>query len=130
MLMRIKNPKNQVSHESNLASKDSLQVWHEKLGHQNKRHVSQFLKLNGIDVKDDQAFCEACIEGKQKRGQFISRSQRSKEPGAVINADLCGKMECPSLGNAQYFVCFTCDYSRFRIVYFLKNKSEVSQKVK
>lgn len=63
MLIRIKNPKSQVSHKSNLASKDSLQVWHEKLGHQNKRHVSKFLKLNGIDVKDDQAFCEACVEG-------------------------------------------------------------------
>ncbi|CAF4808934.1 unnamed protein product [Pieris macdunnoughi] len=39
-------------------------------------------------------------------------------------------MEQESIGGSRYFVCFTCDYSRFRLVYFLKRKSEVIDKVK
>lgn len=35
----------------------------------------------------------------------------------------------PSLGEVKYFLCFTCDFSRFRIVYFLKKKSETPRKI-
>lgn len=91
--------------------------------------LCKYSRKTGSIFQDDKLFCGACIEGKQKKSQFVSRTQRSKEPGAVIHADLCGPMENTTFGNALYFLCFTCDYSRFRIVYFLKNKSETAQKV-
>lgn len=47
----------------------------------------------------------------------------------IIHADVCGPKESTSLGRAKYFVCFTCDYSRYRIVHFLKEKSEVVSKI-
>lgn len=35
-----------------------------------------------------------------------------------------------SLGGSKYFVLFRDDYSKFRYVYFMKNKSEVFEKFK
>lgn len=90
--------------EANLASKITLQVWHEQLGHQSKRYV--FLKQRKIDVADDDEFCRACVLGKQQRSSFQSRQQRAIEPGDIIHADLCGHMECTSLGGVKYFACF------------------------
>ena len=127
-LIRINKPLAQIN-EMSSGSKQSLQVWHEKLGHQNKRHCEQFLRKNGIPFISDDSFCGACVEGKQTRSTFLSRNQRATEPGAVIHADLCGPMESPSLGGAKYFLCFTCDFSRFRFVYFLKEKSETHLKI-
>jgi len=38
-------------------------------------------------------------------------------------------MKTASLGGSKYFVCFTCNHSRLRIVYFLKKKSETVEKI-
>lgn len=56
--------------EVNLVATESLQVWHERLGHQNKRHVEKFLRECGISVTRDDFFCTACIEGKQQKATF------------------------------------------------------------
>lgn len=39
-------------------------------------------------------------------------------------------MEENSLGGKRYFVIFKDDYSKYTYVYFLKQKSEVEQKLK
>ena len=129
MMIRIKLPDNPCVSEVNVSSKDSLHIWHEKLGHQNKRHVKELLKGHGIDVVDDNQFCGACVEGKQHRSSFHERQQRAIESGEIIHADLCGPMECTSLGGSKYFICFTCDFSKLRMIYFLKEKSEATEKI-
>lgn len=43
--------------------------------------------------------------------------------------DLCGPMEETSLGGAKYFLLIKDDYSRFRTVFFLKNKYETADKI-
>lgn len=83
----------------------------------------------GISVTEDKKFCGACAEGKQHRDSFRSQQQRATVPGELIHADLCGPMESASLDGAKYFVCFTCDYTRYRWVYFLKEKLETVEKV-
>lgn len=129
MMLRVKTPKKTCIGEINLSTKDYLHVWHERLGHQNRNHVRKFLKKNNIDFIDDDHFCSSCIEGKQHRNSFQQRQQRAELPGEIMHADLCGPMETASLGGAKYFLCFTCDYSRLRIVYFLKEKSETIGKI-
>lgn len=115
--------------EVNLSSKDILHIWHKRLEHQNKRHVKEFLKKYGVDFVEDDQFCGACMEGKQHRNSFHKRKQRATELGKIIHADFCGPMECSSLGEAKYFLCFTCDFSRIRMVYFFKEKSETTEKI-
>jgi hypothetical protein len=40
---------------------ETLQVWHERLGHQNKHHVMKVLKQHGINVKANKEFCDVCF---------------------------------------------------------------------
>jgi hypothetical protein len=39
---------------------ETLQVWHERLGHQNKRHVMKVLKQHGINM-EAKIFLRVCF---------------------------------------------------------------------
>ncbi|UYV63705.1 hypothetical protein LAZ67_2005372 [Cordylochernes scorpioides] len=107
-----------------------LQLWHERFGHQNKRHVQKWLKEQGIDAVMDNEPCEAFIYGKQHRLRFGSREQyASTQPGNLIHVDVCGPMQEVSKGGMRYFVCFKDDFTKYRSVYFLKEKSQVIEKL-
>ncbi|GFX97552.1 gag_pre-integrs domain-containing protein [Trichonephila clavipes] len=87
--MRVLHPG--ISAEVCVASADqSLQLWHERLCHQNKAHVRDVLRKYQIksDVKDSK-ICDGCY-GKQCRRPFGTRKQRSTTPGDLINIDVCG----------------------------------------
>lgn len=105
---------------------EPLQVWHEKLGHQNKQYVERFLKQREIGYLKDETFCESCMKGKQHRKNFGTR-ERASSPGELVHTDICGPMSKDSIGKKRYFVAFTDDFSKYRHVYFLQYKSEVAQ---
>lgn len=105
------------------------QLYHERLAHQNKRHVRTIVKRElGIDLPIDLDLCEGCINGKAHRLKFGTRS-RATAPGELIHADVCGPFPY-SFSKNRYFVIFKDDYSKFRCIYLLKQKSEVSEKLK
>ena len=113
--------------EENVTSneiKNNLQLWHERLAHQNFTHVKCCLKYNGIDVKDDSAhnFCNACALGKMHRSPFPNSENRTTRVGEIIHSDLCGPMEENSIGGSRYFLQFKDDFSSYVTLYFLKNK--------
>jgi len=53
---------------------EKLQVWHERLGHQNKRHVMKVLKQHGINVEANKEFCDGCALRKANRQSFGNRT--------------------------------------------------------
>jgi hypothetical protein len=53
-----------------------LQVWHERLGHQNKRHVIKVLKQHGINVEANREFCDGCALIKAHRQSLLTRTNR------------------------------------------------------
>jgi hypothetical protein len=55
---------------------------------------------------------------------------KTESPGDVIHADVCGPMQEDSFQGSRYFVMFKADFLQYRAVYFLKKKSEVSEKLK
>lgn len=86
-----------------------------------------FLDKNNIKYSESEVFeCEACIYGKIHRSVFHQSTSRASKCGEIIHADVCGKMEISSIGGSRYFVLFKDDYSNYRKVFFMKNKSEVS----
>lgn len=106
-----------------------LQLYHERFGHQNKRHVKTVIKREmNIDVDLDSEICEGCVYGKAHRLKFGTRVKATR-PGERIHADVCGPF-CYSFSKCRYFVLFKDDYSSFRFVYFMKEKSEVQEKLK
>lgn len=108
----------------------SLRSWHERLGHQNATHVKKFLQARNIDFIDENFECEACIYGKHHRSSFKSREEKSKKCGEIIHTDVCGPFQENSIGGSRYFLLLKDDYSHFRFVYFMKQKSEVAEIIK
>lgn len=49
-------------------------------------------------------------------------------PGQLVHADMCGLMPEKSLsGNNRYFVAFKNNYSKYRIVYLIKERSQLKE---
>lgn len=109
----------------------SLQEWHEVLAHQNFEHVRRILSEKNIKYTDDKNnVCVNCIKGKQHKLPFERSTTKSSRTLELIHADLCGPMEEKSLGGASYYLLIKDDYSHYRAVYFLKDKSQVCEKIK
>lgn len=96
----------------------TLQQSHERLAHQDKRHVKQLLQRRDVRVQNNTTFCSSCTLGKQHMKSCKPREIRATSPAEIIFADLCGSMEARCL-------VINDDYSRFRRVFFLKEKIEV-----
>lgn len=112
-----------------ISGKNMLQLYHERMAHQNKRHVKTVLERElNIDVEIDSELCDGCIYGKSHRRQFGTRIRATK-PGEIVHADVCGPF-CSSFSKYRYFVLFKDDFSSYRFVYFMKEKSEVAEKLK
>jgi transposase InsO family protein len=113
-------------------SKENL--WHRRFGHLSEKGLRRLAKeklVNGFDynVSNEVDFCEPCIHGKIHRSPFTTTSQkRAEEPLGLIHSDICGKINSPSLSQAEYFVTFIDDNTHYAWVYVLKHKHEVFQK--
>lgn len=55
---------------------------------------------------------------------------KARERLELIHSDVCGPMKTSSLNDSKYFVLFIDDLTRFCLVYFLKQKSEVFEAFK
>lgn len=58
------------------------------------------------------------------------REKKSVQCGDVIHTDVCGPIQSQSLGGSRYYVLFKDDFSHFRYIYFMRNKSQVAEKLK
>lgn len=67
-----------------------LHFYHERIGHQNKRHVKVAIEQEfGVKLRLDSELCEGCIFGKRHRLMSGTREQATK-PGELIHSDVCG----------------------------------------
>lgn len=126
--MRVILPENYCMLSSHTAD---LNIWHERLCHQNIRHVEKFLKLNNIPFQPaEKIVCDGCMFGKMSRLPFHTRNIRAQVPGQIIHADVCGPIAEVSVGGSRYCIAFKDDYSKYRKVYFIKEKTAVSEVTK
>jgi hypothetical protein len=115
--------------EVNVANKaETLQVWHERFGHQSKQYIEKYLKKHSIDYIKDNQFCEGCALGKHHRRSFGTRIDSTQSPGELIHSDICGPMQESSFRGFRYFIVFKDDFSKYRCVYFMKKKAEAVDK--
>lgn len=105
-----------------------MQVYHERLAHQNMNHVAKVVKNEfGIELKKDNQLCEACMYGKSHRKKFGTREKTTIQ-GEIVSCDVVGPF-VQSIGGRRYYVCFKDHFTKFRQIYFMKNKSEVVEKL-
>lgn len=111
------------------SSKADGQTWHRRLGHLNSTDMNKMKQglVNGMNYSDkfvtSKSSCQVCCEGKQLRLPF-STGTRATEILQIVHSDICGPMECKSIGGSRYFLLFVDDFTRMTFIYFLKCKSE------
>ena len=115
---------------------DCVHTWHRILGHREPDAIRELANkglATGIKLRDCGCYvtCECCVEGKLARLPFPKRSGiKSKQPLDLIHTDVCGPMRTPTPKGCRYFVTMIDDFSRYCVVYFLKKKSEVTERIK
>jgi hypothetical protein len=120
-----------------IPSPPSIAVWHQRLAHKSHKTISKMFRngvVNGLNLRTDDftttQLCLGCVSGKMQRSPFPVHRSRANEVGQLIHSDVCGPMHVATPAGSRFFVLFTDDYSGWRCVYFLKNKSEVADAFK
>lgn len=113
------------------SSSATLNVWHERLSHVSHDIVKKMATSNhviGMDVEpvkeDRNQYCNGCNLGKMHKLPFSTSTRTTTRVGELIHTDLVGPMHISSPNGAKYYIVFKDDYSRYKVAYFLKLKSE------
>lgn len=108
----------------------SLDDWHQRLGHISKETILYMAKnkiVDGLVIANNKSSqCEACSESKITRCSHPMRNTiKADKPGLVLHFDTVGPISKESLGGSNYFVLCKDEFSSYRKVAFVCNKSEV-----
>ncbi|MBW0490980.1 hypothetical protein O181_030695, partial [Austropuccinia psidii MF-1] len=104
----------------NLTESSSNPPWHLRLG--NPRN--QVLKSLGLQPIDDNS-CDTCTRGKMTALPFKGHFVEVTKPLDCLHLDIVGPISPPSKSGHRYFLTIVNQYTSFKIIGFLKNKSEV-----
>ncbi|MBW0564238.1 hypothetical protein O181_103953 [Austropuccinia psidii MF-1] len=105
---------------ANLTKSSPNPPWHLCLGHPR----NQVLKSLGLQPIDDNS-CNSCAKGKMTalplKGHFVEVTK----PLDCLHLDIVGPIPPPSTSGHRYFLTIVDQYTSYKIIRFLKNKSEV-----
>jgi Reverse transcriptase (RNA-dependent DNA polymerase) len=116
---------------------EPIEVWHNRLGHLNADDIIQLAEdpRSGIKIKGSKVlpFCETCKLAGSKKKLSKRPMRRSHRRGEFLHIDTGGGGETlgdpsdlpPSFQGSKYFIVITDDATRFRWVFFIKEKSEI-----
>ena len=104
-------------------------LWHFRLAHLGGDAVRRLsMEDNAIPRLRvvPRCVCMGCIYGKMIRKPFpsVPLSSKATQPLEIIHSDITGPVTSKSLGRALYLLLFTDDFTRFKIGYLIKRKSE------
>ncbi|CAA0823296.1 Probable methyltransferase PMT13, partial [Striga hermonthica] len=103
----------------------SIELWHKRLGHPSFDVTRKALNdCNLPYVNNKIPFCSDCAIAKTHRLPFTQSSHVSHHPLQLIHTDLWGPAPIKSTSGSQYYVAFIDDYSKYTLIYFLKQKSD------
>lgn len=111
-----------------------MELWHHRFGHLGNDNLVKLVKKNMVDgmsvdnncEESVKILCEPCISGKQTREPFHARTEkRATRPLQIVHSDVCGPVTPVSWDGHEYFVTFTDDFTHVSVVFLLKSKDEV-----
>lgn len=119
--------------EVNVAEEQSLKLVHKKLGHASIDTIKKMAEngsIANLKLSDKtKFFCKAYEYGKQATVSYRPVvTPRKTQPSEMIYSDLCGRFNVEGLGGKYYFLLLD-DATEYRMVYTLRNKEEVAEKV-
>lgn len=108
---------------------------HRILGHRDPAAIREMCSkglVDGIQLEECgiKQQCEVCLKAKLTRLPFpkksLSKSDRALD---LIHTDVCGPMQTISPSGKRYILTLIDDFSRFTMIYLLREKSEVEGKL-
>jgi hypothetical protein len=123
----------QVRRGATSTTAKQLMLWHQRFGHANNAMIINMhtnASVNGLHLTNHalpENSCKGCAIRKSARCPFPKQraSPRAVGLGLFFHADVCGPMSQESFGKSRYFVLFKDDFSGYRIVFYIRNKSDV-----
>lgn len=107
-------------------------TWHRRFGHRDpaaikllfEKDLARGLELSDCGIREK---CECCIKGKLARKPFPKESlTKTSNVLDLIHTDVCGPMQTETHSKKRYILTLIDDFSRYTRVYFMRQKSEVT----
>ena len=100
---------------------------HRMLAHPSEDTTRKTAEMMGIETTDQWGACETCSQAKAKRHAVPKKTdERASLRGQRFLVDVGGPMKHSDLGGNSYVVIFVDDCTRFKMVNFLKKKSDTT----
>ena len=114
-------------HETRQTGKGEINLWHKRLGHLNKTDVKRTVGCEGDKI----GTCETCAMGKQASQPIPKKVEnKAKEALELVYSGVLGPFEVASLNGSKYAVSFIDEYTKYAVVKYMSNKSQVLDKFK
>ena len=108
------------------ASRDVMEV-HRLLAHPSEDITRKPAEMMGIETTGQWGACETCFQVKAKRHAVPKKTdERMSVRGQRFFVDVGGPMKHSSLGGNSYVVIFVGDCTRFKVVKFVRKKSDTT----
>ena len=113
----------------------SWELWHSRLAHLGWHQLRRLLSSDLVTgTQATGRFppapeCDTCLEGKMHRHPFSAATPRATRPLERVCTDLMGPLS-PSVFRHKYIMVIVDEYTRYAWVFFLKQKSHASQRIK
>ena len=108
------------------ASRDVMEV-HRMLAHPSEVITRKTAEMMGVETTGQWGACETCFQAKAKRHAVPKKTdERASARRQRFFVDVGGPMKHSSLGGNCYVVIFVDDCTRFKVVKFVKKKSDTT----
>ena len=108
------------------ASRDVVEV-RRMLAHPSEDITRKTAEMMGIETTGQWGACETCFHVKAKRHAVLKETdERASVKGQRFFVDVGGPMKHSSLGGNSYVVIFVDECTRFKVVKFVKKKSDTT----
>ena len=108
------------------ASRDVVEV-RRMLAHPSEDITRKTAEMMGIETTGQWGACETCFQVKAKRHAVLKKTDaRASMKGQRFFVDVGGPMKHSRLGGNSYVVIFVDECTRFKVVKFVKKKSDTT----
>ena len=103
-------------------------IWHQKLGHLSISYMKYLFSsmISNLDIFEFS--CQTCILAKSHRVSYLTNSNKSCIPFALIHFDVWEPTSYSDNFGFRWFVTFIDDCTRMTWLYLMKHKNEVFNK--
>lgn len=93
--------------------------------------ISDGINLTSKNLIELEMVCEICQKAKQTRTKFENARIKAKRYNLqIIHSDVCGPITPSTWDGNRYFITFLDDFTHYSMVFLIKNKEEVTSKIK